>query len=69
MRITIELNHEQHWGHQIYYKGNTLVIKVKRQPKDLSLKKLTIAIDAGHGGTNTGAGGPTELEGRRRREN
>jgi N-acetylmuramoyl-L-alanine amidase len=58
-RITIELKHAQHWGHSIYYKGNTLVIKIKRQPQDLSLNNLTIAVDAGHGGTNTGAGGPT----------
>lgn len=58
-RITIELKHHQHWGHQVYYKGNTLVIKVKRQPEDLSIKNLTIAVDAGHGGSNTGAGGPT----------
>ena len=58
-RITIELKHAQHWGHQIYYKGNTLVIKIKRQPENLSLKNLTIAVDAGHGGSNTGAGGPT----------
>jgi N-acetylmuramoyl-L-alanine amidase len=59
LRITIELQHEQHWGHQIYYNGNALVIKVKRQPQNLSLNKLTIAVDAGHGGSNTGAGGPT----------
>lgn len=58
-RVTIELHHAQHWGHQIYYKGNTLVIKVKRQPADLSLNKLVIAVDAGHGGTNSGAVGPT----------
>ena len=58
-RITIELKHQQHWGHQIFYKGNMLMIKIKRQPPDLSLNKLTIAVDAGHGGTNTGAGGPT----------
>ena len=58
-RISISLKHKQHWGHQVYYKGNTLVIKIKHQPADLSLKHLTIAVDAGHGGTNTGAGGPT----------
>lgn len=58
-RIKIKLKHRQHWGHQIYYRGNTLVIKIKQQPKDLSLKNLTIAVDAGHGGSNTGAGGPT----------
>ena len=58
-RITIELNHAQHWGHQIYYAGNSLIIKVKHQPETLSLQQLTIAIDAGHGGTNMGAVGPT----------
>ena len=39
-RITIELKHAQHWGHQLYYAGNTLVIKVKHQPDNLSLKNL-----------------------------
>ena len=58
-RVTIELKHPQHWGHLIYYRGNQLLIKVKRQPRDLNIKSLTIAVDAGHGGTNTGAGGPT----------
>jgi N-acetylmuramoyl-L-alanine amidase len=58
-RITIELKHPQHWGHSIYYKGNMLVIKIKRQPENLDLQHLTIAVDAGHGGSNTGAGGPT----------
>ncbi|MEI9955721.1 MAG: AMIN domain-containing protein [Ferruginibacter sp.] len=32
-RVTIELKHPQHWGHQIYYKGNMLTIKIKRQPE------------------------------------
>lgn len=58
-RINIELKHVQHWGHSVYYNGNNLVIKVKRQPENLSLRNLTIAVDAGHGGSNTGAGGPT----------
>ncbi|MBL7694091.1 MAG: N-acetylmuramoyl-L-alanine amidase [Ferruginibacter sp.] len=58
-RITIELKHAQHWGHLIYYKGNTLVVKIKRQPPDLALNKLIIGVDAGHGGSNVGAGGPT----------
>ncbi len=58
-RINIELKHAQHWGHQIYYKGNTLVIKIKRQPENLTLSGLRIGVDAGHGGSNTGAGGPT----------
>jgi N-acetylmuramoyl-L-alanine amidase len=58
-RITIFLKHPQHWGHSIYYKGNLLTIKIKQQPTSLLLKNLTIAVDAGHGGSNTGAGGPT----------
>ena len=58
-RITIELKHQQHWGHTIYYSGNSLIIKIKQQPADLSLKNLIIAVDAGHGGTNNGAVGAT----------
>ena len=58
-RLKIQLKHAQHWGYQLYYRGNTLTIKIKRQPQELSLNKLTIALDAGHGGSNTGAGGPT----------
>ena len=58
-RIRIYLKHKQHWGHSIYYNGNILVIKIKQQPAILSLKNLTIAVDAGHGGSNIGAGGPT----------
>ena len=58
-RVTIFLKSKQHWGHSVYYKGNILTVRVKQQPKSLALSKLTIAIDAGHGGSNTGAGGPT----------
>ena len=57
MRVFIELVHPQHWGHTMYYTGNKLTIRIKRQPVDLSLEHLTIAIDAGHGGENMGASG------------
>lgn len=60
-RITISLKHTQHWGHEIYYSGNNLIIRVKRQPEDLKLSKLIIAVDAGHGGTNNGAVGATGI--------
>jgi N-acetylmuramoyl-L-alanine amidase len=59
VRITIDLKHQQHWGYQIFYNNNNLVIKVRRQPANLSLDHLTIAIDAGHGGSNYGAEGLT----------
>jgi N-acetylmuramoyl-L-alanine amidase len=62
-RVIIELKHEQHWGFSIYYVNNRLVVKVKRQPEDLSIDKMKIVIDAGHGGDNTGAkGGTTGIE-------
>ena len=60
-RITITLKHVQHWGHLVYYNGNTLVIKIKHQPENLSLKNLVVAVDAGHGGKNTGAIGATGI--------
>jgi N-acetylmuramoyl-L-alanine amidase len=60
-RVFIELSHEQHWGHLIYYSGKTLVIRVSRQPEPLKLKNLKIAIDAGHGGVNTGAKGASGI--------
>lgn len=56
-RITIQLKHEQHWGHILYYNGNNLVVRVKHQPKSLLLKDLIIGVDAGHGGENKGAFG------------
>ena len=56
-RVTIELKHQQHWGYSVGYKGKSLSVRIKRQPTILDIKKLTIAIDAGHGGNNTGAGG------------
>ncbi len=56
-RVTIELNNEQHWGYSIYYVGKKLTIRVKRQPQELDLSKVKIALDAGHGGTNNGAAG------------
>jgi N-acetylmuramoyl-L-alanine amidase len=56
-RVTIELKHAQHWGYHIGYKGKILSVRIKRQPTNLDIRKMTIAIDAGHGGTNSGASG------------
>jgi N-acetylmuramoyl-L-alanine amidase len=59
LRVFIELRHQQHWGHNIAYDtiGNKLIVKVKRQPTPMDIRKLKIAIDAGHGGDNSGASG------------
>jgi N-acetylmuramoyl-L-alanine amidase len=57
-RIYIQLKHTQHWGYALSYDsiGRHLVIRIRRQPP-LDIKKLRIAIDAGHGGDNAGASG------------
>jgi N-acetylmuramoyl-L-alanine amidase len=59
VRVTIELKHQQHWGYTVNYKGKTLTIRVRRKPTSIAIKNLKIAIDAGHGGSNTGASGLT----------
>jgi N-acetylmuramoyl-L-alanine amidase len=58
-RIIIELNHPHHWGYSIYYEENKLTIRIKPQPAVLDLPNLKVAIDAGHGGDNSGATGVT----------
>lgn len=58
-RVYIEPNAKQLWGYSVNYEGNRLIIRVKPQPAELSLRRLTIAVDAGHGGSNSGAAGMT----------
>ena len=60
----IELN-DKLWGYNAYYEGNTLVLKIRKTPQidtKAPLKGLTIAIDAGHGGNDAGAIGPTGIK-------
>ena len=57
VRVTVELKHAQHWGYSISYKEKILSIRIKRQPAKLDIRKMVIAIDAGHGGTNGGTAG------------
>ncbi|GAB5408093.1 MAG: N-acetylmuramoyl-L-alanine amidase [Balneolaceae bacterium] len=63
-RLTIELDHSQNWGYELGYGwGSTLDISIRKPPivKDVTkpLSGRTIAIDAGHGGSNNGALGAT----------
>ena len=61
LRVYIQLRHTQHWGQSLSYDstGRRLVIRIRRQPPVLDIRKLRIAIDAGHGGNNSGADGVT----------
>jgi N-acetylmuramoyl-L-alanine amidase len=60
-RMNIELRHAHHWGHSVNYDtiGKRLIIRIKPQPSVLDIRKLKIAIDAGHGGDNVGSSGVT----------
>ncbi len=64
-RLTIALNHPDHWGYDIGYNGGSaLRITINRPPEvrpDSLLAGLRIAVDAGHGGDNQGALGATAL--------
>ena len=55
LRLVIRLKEKYAWGYSVHYDGNVLVVEVRHTPKDLSLKGLTIGVDAGHGGSNLGA--------------
>lgn len=57
LQITIELVKQQHYGYSIGYDGRFLQVRIRRLPA--RSRNLTIAIDAGHGGTNIGASGVT----------
>ncbi|HUB61435.1 MAG TPA: N-acetylmuramoyl-L-alanine amidase [Puia sp.] len=58
-RVYVQLKHAQHWGYSLGYDttGKKLVMRVRRQPPVLDIRRLRIAIDAGHGGENFGARG------------
>lgn len=54
-RIHIHLKGKQNWGYSIGYSETVMQLKIKHGPRKKGLKNLFIAIDAGHGGSATGA--------------
>ena len=57
LQVTIDLVKQQHYGYKIGYNGRSLLLTIRRLPASANIKDMTIAIDAGHGGTNLGASG------------
>ncbi len=60
VRLTVPLNCRQIWGYWTEAKGNVLTLYIRRPPHLADapaspLKGLTIAIEAGHGGSGDGA--------------
>lgn len=62
VEITLDLDMTQQTGYDIYYASpKRLVLDIRRPYADGYLRGKTIALDAGHGGADKGAVGPTGL--------
>lgn len=57
LRVHIDLKNPQCWGYSLFYQRNTLILRIRRGPQKRGLRGMVIAVDAGHGGSNTGAKG------------
>ena len=62
LRLCVELKGKQLWGYKCSVTNNAVVLTVRRSPKlarlpDSPFKGLTIALEPGHGGDNSGARG------------
>jgi N-acetylmuramoyl-L-alanine amidase len=58
VRYQFALKNLQQWGYRLRYEGNTLVFSVRHRPQvnpAAPLSGLRLAIDPGHGGTDSGA--------------
>ena len=60
-RVIIKLKEKYSWGYSVSYSGTNLVINVNHAP-ELAIKGMVIGLDAGHGGKNPGAYGPSGLK-------
>lgn len=61
-KVVIRMKEKYQWGYSVSYEGNALCIDVRHAPADLSIKGLTIGLDAGHGGQYPGAYSPSGLK-------
>jgi N-acetylmuramoyl-L-alanine amidase len=67
MRWRIDLSQRQQWGHRVRFRDGFLNVEIRRTPvgsskPDAPLQGLLIAVDAGHGGSESGAISPIGLE-------
>lgn len=53
-RVIINLKNKYSWGYSVDYTGNSLNITIKHAPQP-TIRGMVIGIDAGHGGTASGA--------------
>ncbi|WP_024545435.1 N-acetylmuramoyl-L-alanine amidase [Picosynechococcus sp. NKBG15041c] len=61
IRYNFRLKTDQQWGYDLRYEGNNLILSLRHPPQlgTNSLQGATILLDPGHGGSESGALGPT----------
>jgi N-acetylmuramoyl-L-alanine amidase len=58
VQIIIEPTFKKWWGYDVRYDGSTLIVEVRPEWTKQDIKGMVIAVDPGHGGSDTGAMGP-----------
>ncbi|MFA5975347.1 MAG: N-acetylmuramoyl-L-alanine amidase [Elusimicrobiota bacterium] len=58
VQLVIEPAFQKWWGYDIRYEGTTLLIEIRKPWLKDGLAGMAIAVDAGHGGSDSGAIGP-----------
>jgi N-acetylmuramoyl-L-alanine amidase len=62
VRYYVDLRANRQWGYQVRYEGTTLVLAVRRPPQvGRNLAGITVMLDPGHGGGQSGSLGPSGL--------
>jgi N-acetylmuramoyl-L-alanine amidase len=57
-QLVIEPTFKKWWGFDVRYEGSILVIEIRKPWASVTLHGMVIAVDPGHGGSDTGAVGP-----------
>lgn len=64
LSLLLEMNDKQIWGYDYYNQNDEFILKLAKEPfikPEAPLKDIIIALDAGHGGKEIGAVGPTGI--------
>lgn len=65
-KLWVDLNQPQQWGHRVRFEPRRMILEIRLAPKIVEPPQSPVAgliftLDAGHGGTEKGAIGPTGL--------
>ncbi len=58
VQVTIDTTFKRWWGYDVRYEGNALLVEIRTPWTGRDIRGLVVAVDAGHGGADSGATGP-----------